>query len=59
MRKVIFVKPVDGLRVRDPKTRDLLPEHGKRVEMSSFWARRIEEKSVEVIPTNDKEEIKR
>ena len=49
MRKIVFVKPLEGVRIRDPKTRDVLPENGKRVELNTYWSRRIKENSVIII----------
>lgn len=42
----MFLKPQAGLIVRDPVTKQALPEDGKRVQPSSFWLRRIAEGSV-------------
>ena len=45
----IIVKPVAGVCVRDPETRQLVPADGLRVERNTFWSRRIKEGAVVVV----------
>ena len=43
----MFVKPVDGVRVRDPGHNfAYVPEQGANVPRSNYWLRRIAEGSV-------------
>lgn len=42
----VFVKPAPGARVRDPVTRELLPEAGAPVPLNAFWRRRLEDGDV-------------
>jgi len=42
----MFVKPKDGLKVRDPITKRHLPEEGKEVPESTYWVRRLKDGSV-------------
>lgn len=53
----IKVKPAEGLKIRDERTKQVLPVEGAAVEHSTYWQRRIqcgdvvlveEEKSLEV-----------
>ena len=37
----IFIKPAEGLRVKDPNTKEPLPKEGKQVQKSIYWLRRI------------------
>ncbi len=37
----MFVKPGDGLQVRDPVTKALLPAEGKEVPETIYWTRRV------------------
>lgn len=37
----MFVRPAEGLQVRDPATKRLLPSDGKEVPESSYWLRRL------------------
>jgi hypothetical protein len=58
--KKVLVKPVEGLRVRQPNGQ-LLPAEGKAVNHSIYWQRRINEGDVVALPvpnieTQDKEE---
>lgn len=39
---MVKVKPKQGLKIRNPKNMEFLPEHGCKVEMSTYWARRIQ-----------------
>jgi hypothetical protein len=39
MKKVI--KPSEGLIVRDPITKQPLPDEGKEIEMTTHWIRRL------------------
>ena len=44
----MFVKPLDGLLIRDPRTRVPLPLEGAEVPEISFWLRRLRDKSIAV-----------
>lgn len=47
---MIMVKPgKDGLKVRNPKTMEFLSAEGARVEMNTYWARRIQSGDVVVV----------
>jgi hypothetical protein len=39
--ELIFVRPVEGARVRDPATKKPIPDAGLLVESSGYWQRRI------------------
>jgi len=52
--KKIFVKPREGLRVKNPVDWQPLPPEGKKVERNTYWIRRL--KAGDVIEI--KEEIK-
>lgn len=39
-RDLIFVKPLNGAKIRRPDTREFLKEEGEELERSSFWTRR-------------------
>lgn len=43
-----FIKPKDGLTVRDPENQRALPPHGKGVAWNSFWQRRLDDQDVEL-----------
>lgn len=45
-----ILKPVGGVKIRDPKTKEFLPEGGRLVEMTSYWNRRIQDGTVTVSP---------
>lgn len=45
----MFVKPKDGLRVRDPVKGSALPENGADVPDNTFWRRRISDGDVSVV----------
>ena len=51
----VFIRPVKGTLIRDPKTKSIIPKTGMFVELSSYWRRRIEDKSVVVLEQNQKE----
>lgn len=42
----IFVKPKKGMLVRDPISKQMLPENGKAVTKSTYWLRRIKDGDV-------------
>jgi hypothetical protein len=42
----LFVKPAEGLKVRDPDTRRHLPEEGAAVPRSTYWLRRLRDGDV-------------
>ncbi|MDE3022258.1 MAG: DUF2635 domain-containing protein [Pseudomonadota bacterium] len=46
----MFVKPVSGLLVREPATKQVLPPEGKEVlDGDLFWQRRIRDGDVEIV----------
>ncbi len=52
----VFVKPKEGLLVRDEKTKQILPIEGKIVEMSTYWVRRLKDGDVELVKSVEKAE---
>ena len=42
----MYVKPTQGLSIRDPDLLDLLPESGRLVPDSDYWLRRVRDKDV-------------
>lgn len=42
----MFIKPMPGVLVRDPVSKELLPPDGRNVEKSGFWLRRLAEGAV-------------
>lgn len=42
----MFVKPKEGIAVRDPDTKRLLPEEGAEVPETGYWARRLRDGDV-------------
>lgn len=41
MPRTAYLIPKPGLRMRDPKTLELLPPEGAAVVMTSYWLRRV------------------
>jgi len=39
---MMFIKPVEGRRLKDPDTCVLVPEAGRYVPKSGYWLRRLE-----------------
>lgn len=35
----MFIKPAKGIKIRDPQTKQHLPDEGKDVVENSFWIR--------------------
>jgi hypothetical protein len=52
----VFIKPKEGIKVRDPHTKQYLPEEGAFVELSSYWKRRLKDGDVieEKLPKKSK-----
>ncbi|WAP69042.1 DUF2635 domain-containing protein [Jiella pelagia] len=46
--KIIEVVPVDGARVRNPETNELISSEGATVPRNIFWLRRLEDGSVKL-----------
>lgn len=42
----MYVKPAQGLVIRDPDLKDLLPEAGREVPESGYWQRRLRDGDV-------------
>lgn len=42
----MFVKPAEGLVIRDPDLLDLLPATGREVPDSVYWQRRLRDRDV-------------
>jgi len=38
----MHIKPAEGLKIRDDKTKQFLPIEGKIVEKSTYWVRRLQ-----------------
>lgn len=48
-----FIKPAEGLTIRDPETGRVLPPHGAAVTWNaSFWERRLNDG--DIAPTTEK-----
>lgn len=48
--EMIFVKPLDGMRVRDPMADNaVIPPAGKRVTRNGYWTRRLLDGDVEEV----------
>ncbi len=45
----IKIKPLNGLIVRDPETREPLKDEGEEKPRNLYWLRRIQDKSVELV----------
>ncbi len=46
----VFVKPAEGMRVRDPmRNYSVLPSKGQRVPLNGFWQRRVNCGDVEIV----------
>lgn len=54
----MFVKPKEGLQVRDPVTLQVLPYEGCEVQPSSFWVRRLKSGDVVEVPHHPEIEVK-
>ncbi|MCW5666479.1 MAG: DUF2635 domain-containing protein [Piscinibacter sp.] len=46
----MHVKPADGLTVLDPETRQPLPAEGATVANTTYWARRLRDQDVVLLP---------
>lgn len=42
----MFVKPAEGLTIRDPDLHDLLPAEGREVPNTDYWQRRLRDGDV-------------
>jgi len=56
-RETIFIMPKAGMKVRDPRTQDVLPAAGKRVEKNSYWSRRLLEGCVQEVKKSESKRI--
>lgn len=45
----VHIAPLAGKLVRDPKSYEVLPPEGKRVELNSYWQRRISMGDCEIV----------
>lgn len=50
-RRKIFIKPADGLRIKDPETFQVLAKEGEYKTHSTYWQRRILDGDVLEVPT--------
>ncbi len=48
----MFVKPKEGLKVRDPKRKNHLPASGGEVPETTYWFRRLAVGDVVVVDIN-------
>lgn len=49
-----FLKPKEGLLIRDPTTKIILSAEGGLIEMTNFWNRRVLDGTVEVVKSVQK-----
>ena len=57
--KFLFLKPRSpGMSIRDPQSRQKLPDEGGRMPNTSYWQRRIRDKDVIVVDEPAPEPIK-
>lgn len=54
----LFVKPAQGLVIRDPKTMQILPPEGKLVTESTYWVRRLKCGDVSIVKNESMENVK-
>ena len=54
-----FLKPKEGLLIRDPTTKIILSPEGCLTEMTNFWNRRVLDGTVEVIKPVQKKDSHR
>lgn len=53
----MFIKPKEGLQIRDPEMKDFLPVDGREVSKTSYWVRRLRDGDViESKPEKPKQE---
>lgn len=55
MSKRIYVKPLEGLLVRNPKNKNPIPADGAWIDTNSFWNRRIRDGSLIITDPPEKE----
>lgn len=48
--ETLHVKPAEGLTVLDPETRQPLPAEGATVANNTYWARRLRDRDVVLLP---------
>ena len=46
----MFVRVKNGLKIRDPLTKQMIPEEGGHVVDSIFWQRRLRDGDIEILP---------
>ncbi len=49
MNQTIFIKPRDGVKVRDPLTGEHLPEAGAEKPRGRYWLRRLNDGDVQIV----------
>lgn len=48
---MIHIKPLEGLKLRDPETMRLVPESGINIEkLTDYWNRRVVDGDVVIVP---------
>jgi hypothetical protein len=54
-----FLKPKEGLLIRDPTTKTVLSAEGSLVDMTNFWNRRVLDGTVEIVKSVQKKDSHR
>ena len=49
------VKPAEGLKIRDPLSKNFIPDEGKEVPENTYWVRRVAYGDVVVVIDTPKE----
>jgi len=52
----MFIKPAQGLKIRDPELKDFLPEEGREVSDSIHWQKLL--KDGDVVLSKEKKQSK-
>ena len=55
----MFVKPSEGLSIRDPDLLDLLPDEGREVPESDYWNRRVRDGDVVIVDATKATKVKK
>jgi hypothetical protein len=46
---MVFLKPIENVLVRDPKSKEIFPQEGMLVELNTYWQRRINDGTLLIV----------
>jgi hypothetical protein len=54
---MVFLKPIENVLIRDPKSKEIFPQEGMLVELNTYWQRRINDGTLLIVNQKTEEKL--